>query len=174
MTTCRHIVYIIGFMGSGKTTAGRKLADKLGWAFIDLDKKIEEFSGQTISVIFSKNGEPYFREVESKVLRELQIDDDTVISTGGGTPCFNDNMDFMLHNGITVYLKLTPSALISRLSNSMDRPLIADLKGKKLLDFITEKLNLREKDYLRSDLCVDGIDLDLSRIALFVKSKLNR
>src|SRR5665647_886628 len=103
-----HLVYIIGFMGSGKTTAGKKLAAALGWSFIDLDKKIEEHTGKIIPDIFSQNGEVWFRNVEAEVLRSLNELTNTVISTGGGAPCHDDNMDYMLETGFTVYIKLNP------------------------------------------------------------------
>jgi len=169
-----HIIYIIGFMGSGKTTAGKKLASLLGWSFIDLDKEIEEHEGKAIPGIFSEKGEDYFRVVESHLLRNLKSGTDTIISTGGGTPCYSDNMDIMLKSGLTIYLKLTPSQLRSRLSESKgNRPLIKDLDQEKLLYFIETKLADREKQYNRSVITIEGIDLDIKQLLLLVKSKLN-
>ena len=109
-------IYIIGFMGSGKSTAGKKLASLMGWTFVDLDKKIEEFAGKSIPEIFAQDGETSFREIEAKILRSLNSLKNTVISTGGGTPCYSDNMEYMLDTGLTLYLKLTPGQLKSRLS----------------------------------------------------------
>jgi shikimate kinase len=164
-------VYIIGFMGSGKTTAGMKLASSLGWSFVDLDKKIEEHTGLKIPEIFSMYGEDHFRTVESEVLRTLAPEKNTVISTGGGTPCFGNNMEFMLANGLTIYLKLTPDQLVSRLnSSSDDRPLIRNLTGEDLFQFIEEKLLFRSEWYEKSHQAVDGFDLDISKLILFVKS----
>jgi len=172
--TTPHLIYIIGFMGSGKTTAGKKLASLLGWSFIDLDKKIEENEGKTIPEIFSENGEEYFRIAESRLLKKLDIGKDTVISTGGGTPCYGDNMNIMLQSGLTVYLKLTPLQLRSRLSESKgDRPLIKDMDHEKLLSFINEKLSVRENYYNRSAITVDGFDLDINSLLSRVKSMLN-
>jgi shikimate kinase len=169
-----HIIYIIGFMGSGKTTAGKKLASLLGWSFIDLDKKIEEVTGKTIPEIFSESGEDYFRDIETQILRSLKSSANTVISTGGGTPCYNDNMDFMLETGLTLYLKLTPAELKSRLSGSKgERPLIKDLDKEQLQSFIEEKLIVREKWYVRSDITVEVIDLDINMLLSLVKSRLN-
>jgi shikimate kinase len=169
-----HIVYIIGFMGSGKSTAGKKLASLLGWKFIDLDKSIEEYIGKSIPAIFSEEGEPFFRETEAKLLKNIESLSDTIISTGGGTPCYGDNMDFMLNTGLTVYLKLTPGQLKSRLAGSDgDRPLISNLKPEELLDFITKKLAEREKWYDRSELILKGIDLDISVLHAKIKSGLN-
>jgi shikimate kinase len=169
-----HIIYIIGFMGSGKTTAGKKLASLLGWSFIDLDKKIEEYTGKSIPEIFLQNGEEYFRETETLLLRNLKTGSQTVISTGGGTPCHSDNMDFMLETGLTIYLKLTPGELRSRLSGSKgERPLIKNLDQNELLSFIRQKLADREKCYERSDIIIKGIDLDISLLQSVVDLRLN-
>jgi shikimate kinase len=168
-----HIIYIIGFMGSGKTTAGKNLASTLGWSFVDLDKKIELHTGKTIPEIFAQNGESYFREQESFLLRTLKTASDTIISTGGGTPCYGDNMDFMLENGLTLYLKMKPEELMNRLSASnSDRPLIKDLNRRELRFFIEEKLAVREKFYDRSDLVADGSDPDIKEICTLVKEML--
>ena len=172
--TTPHLIYIIGFMGSGKTTAGEKLASLLGWSFIDLDKKIEEYEGKSIPEIFSENGEEYFRITESRLLKKLDVGNNTVISTGGGTPCYSNNMDIMLESGLTIYLKLTPLQLRSRLSESKgDRPLIKNLDHEMLLSFINEKLSAREKYYKRSVITVDGIDLDINSLLSKVKSMLD-
>jgi shikimate kinase len=169
-----HIIYIIGFMGSGKSTAGKKLASLLGWSFIDLDRKIEEHAGKTIPEIFSENGEEYFRNLEAQLLKSLKSCTNTLISTGGGTPCYKDNMDFMLQTGLTIYLKLTPEELKSRLSGSKgERPLIKDIDKDNLLSFIVEKLADREKWYDRSEIIVTGINLDIKLLLSLVKSKLN-
>lgn len=174
MMAKNHIIFLIGFMGSGKTTAGKKLASLLGWSFIDLDKKIKEYTGKTIPEIFSQSGEDYFRIIESQLLRNLKSCTKTVISTGGGTPCFSDNMDFMIETGLTIYLKLTPAELRSRLSQSKDeRPLIKDLDKEELTSFIEEKLAVREEWYNRSDITVNGIDLDINLLLSHVKSGLS-
>lgn len=166
-----HILYIIGFMGSGKTTSGKRLASSLKWSFIDLDNLIEEHTGLKIPVIFSRFGEDHFRRVEAEVLRSIKTDSDTVISTGGGTPCYAGNMEFMLGTGLTLYLKLTPMQLVSRLNPYSDtRPLLKNLKGENLLNFIGEKLAEREKWYGKSELVTDGFDLDVSSLVLRIKS----
>jgi shikimate kinase len=174
MMAKNHIIYIMGFMGSGKTTAGKKLASLLGWSFIDLDKRIEEYAGKTIPEIFSQSGEDYFRIIETQLLRNLKMCTKTVISTGGGTPCYIDNMDYMIETGLTIYLKLTPAELKSRLSQSKGkRPLIKDLDQNELTSFIKEKLAVREKWYERSDITMDGIDLDINLLLSHVKSSLS-
>jgi shikimate kinase len=167
-------VYIIGFMGSGKTTTGVRLASLLGWPFTDLDSVIEERTGMTIPDIFSSHGETWFRETESETLRSLQTLTNTVISTGGGTPCYGDNMDFMLETGLTIYLKLTPGQLKSRLSNTNgERPLLKDLGEKDMLSFIQEKLSFREKWYSLAELTFNGFDTDLRLIYSQVRARLN-
>ena len=169
-----HIIYIIGFMGSGKTTIGRQLALQLNWSFVDLDKMIEENAGKTIAEIFSQNGEEYFREIETKVLENLKSVRNTIISTGGGTPCHHENMKFMLGNGLTVYLKLTPDELETRLSESRGgRPLIMDLDKENLKVFIEKKLADREKWYDRSEIIIGGINPDIDQIVHLIRFKLN-
>jgi shikimate kinase len=161
-------------MGSGKTTAGKKLASSLGWSFIDLDKKIEEHTGMKIPEIFSKFGEEHFRNIEAEMLKSITPDSDIVLATGGGAPCYKDNMEFMLRTGFTIYLKMTPSQLAGRLTASKDeRPLIKNLEGKDLLIFIEKMLSEREKWYEQSQLIQSGFDIDIKDLHFLVKSHLN-
>jgi len=170
-----QIIYIIGFMGSGKTTTGKKLAALLGWKFEDLDKKIEEHTGLKIPEIFSNHGENYFRKVESEILRKIKDRTNTVISTGGGTPCFGDNMDYMKETGLTLYLRLTPGQLNSRLADAKyERPLIKDLDNEGLLRFIEEKLAERENWYNRAEITVEGFDPDINKLFNLVRSELRK
>ena len=170
----KRLVYIIGFMGSGKSTAGKKLASSLGWSFIDLDRKIEEKAEKPIAQIFSQYGEAHFRTVEADVLRNYKSYTDTIISTGGGTPCHGDNMNFMLETGLTVYLKMSPSQLTERLIKSThERPLLKNIPDHKLINFIEEKLAFREKWYSRSDIIINGIDIDISLLSSKIKSSLS-
>lgn len=167
----RDKIYIVGFMGSGKTTIGKKLAALLGWTFTDLDKRIEQKTGMTIPDIFSKLGEPHFRMIESEALMESSSIKGVVISTGGGAPCHYGNMDFMLANGLTVYLKLTPAQLRSRLTGSgTERPLIKGLEQEELLTFIETKLSERESYYSRSEMVIDGFDPDVKELAGMVRN----
>ena len=167
-------VYIIGFMGSGKTTTGMKLAILLGWPFIDLDRSIEEVTGLTIPEIFSRHGEAWFRKVESETLKNIRSLTRGVISTGGGTPCYSENMDYMLETGLTIYLKLTPVQLKSRLSRTNnERPLIKNLDDEALLSFIEENLTIREKWYNRAELNFNGFDTDVRLIYSQIRSSLN-
>lgn len=169
-----HIVYIIGFMGSGKTTAGKKLAASLGWSFIDLDRKIEEHAGMTIPEIFSRYGEDHFRKIESELLMAISPDSNTVVATGGGVPCYNDNMKFMLSTGLTIYLKLTEAQLANRLEGSSDeRPLIKNIQGEELLQYIGKKLSERSEWYQKSHIIQNGFDLDINDLHFLIKSNLN-
>ena len=165
------IIYLIGFMGSGKSTAGKKLASILGWSFVDLDKCIEEYSKMSIPEIFAKYGEDDFRKIESELLANFKADSKTVISTGGGTPCHSDNMDYMLSTGLTVYLKLTPGQLKSRLSDTAGkRPLLKNIKPSMLGSFIEEKLNDREMWYNRALITVPGYNLDINALVSLLKN----
>jgi shikimate kinase len=166
----KNIIYVIGFMGSGKSTAGKKLAASLGWDFIDLDRRIEDRAGKTIPQIFSQDGEEIFRKIESEVLRSIKSRTETVISTGGGTPCHGNNMDFMLETGLTVYLKMTSAQLTSRLLESTgERPLIKNIPDDQLNEFIKKKLAVREKWYERAIIIIDGINLDINRLLSMIK-----
>jgi shikimate kinase len=111
--------------------------------------------------------------LESRLLHNIETNSHTIVSTGGGTPCHSNNMDFMLKTGLTVYLKLTPGQLRSRLSESRgDRPLLADLQPEELQSFIEKKLADRKKWYDNSELIVEGIDLDVNKLYSLVKSRL--
>ncbi|MFN8239230.1 MAG: shikimate kinase [Bacteroidales bacterium] len=160
MTLVRRI-YITGFMGSGKSTAGKKLANSLGWSFLDLDTLVEKEEGESISRIFSIRGEGYFRKRESEILESLKDKPDCVIAVGGGTPCQGKNMDYMLSDGLVIYLKMTPGQLKSRLEKeTAHRPLLEGLAGQELLDHITKLLSKREAFYNMANVIVDGFSLD--------------
>jgi shikimate kinase len=164
------IIYLIGFMGSGKSTVGKKLAAGLEWSFIDLDERIELETGMKISEIFFKKGEPYFREIESSHLHSLVTETNTVVSTGGGTPCFENNMKFMIETGLTIYLKMTAGQLKNRLSGSSGkRPLIKDVSKIELMGYIEEKLAERENWYNRAAIIVDGFNIDNTFLLSLVK-----
>lgn len=166
-------IFLIGFMGSGKSTAGRKLASQLNWSFIDLDEKIQKMEGMKIPDIFSLRGEPYFRKLETKALQELKSETNTVISTGGGTPCFGDNMDFMLDSGLTIYIRMSPVSLKKRLEGSAEgRPLLKEIDRKDLQGYITAKLAEREKWYSRAEIIIDGVNNDLSDLLSLIKKQI--
>lgn len=159
-------------MGSGKSTVGKKISSALGWDLIDLDKEIERREGKQLHEIFSGEGEAYFRKIESEVLRDLITDKNLIISCGGGTPCFHSNMDFMVRNGITVYLKMEAEELRSRLINSHStRPLIKNLTPEGLLDYINKSLSEREKYYNQSEIIVKGLDVNILSLKEIILEK---
>ncbi len=142
-------VFIVGYMGSGKTTVGKRLARSLSLQFIDLDAFIEGKYRKTVSRLFEERGEEGFRELEQQTLREVAEFENVVIATGGGTPCFFDNMALMNRAGITVYLQAEPEELAHRLISSRTvRPLITGKSKEELTLFIAEHLPKREYYYL--------------------------
>jgi shikimate kinase len=138
-------------MGAGKTTAGRELAKELGLEFIDLDHFIQARYQKSVGQIFADVGESEFRNIEKNILKEVGAFENIVISTGGGTPCFFDNMDYMNQIGTTVYLKSSPEALSSRLNLCKEkRPLIKDKNEEELFLFVMESLEKREPFYSKA------------------------
>jgi shikimate kinase len=159
------LIFLIGFMGSGKTTLGRKLAPRLGYEFIDLDHTVEAQEGMTIAEYFSKFGEEAFRRLESKVLRQTPYPANAVISTGGGLPCFFDNMEWMNNHGKTIYIKLSPKTLADRLQKEKDkRPVLREHKGDDLVAFIEGKLHERDGFYNQASIITDGLNLTAERL----------
>lgn len=144
-------IFLIGYMGAGKTTLGRALAKELGIQFIDLDSYIEERLCKSVAQIFADKGEEGFREVERRMLHEAGEFEDVIISTGGGTPCFFDNIEYMNRQGTTVFLDVPVERLFIRLSIARKkRPLIMNKNDKELRDFIGEQLGKRLPHYSRA------------------------
>jgi len=141
-------IYLIGFMGSGKTTLGKKIAKYFNFNFIDLDEYIETKYNLSISSIFEKYGETYFRTIERDTLKELSEFNNTIISTGGGTTCYFDNISYMNNNGITIFFDEDIDIIYNRLLNDKNkRPLIANLSNSEIYKYITSTLDLRKKYY---------------------------
>lgn len=141
-------IYLVGYMGVGKTTVGKKLAQFFDIGFIDLDKFIESKYHKTVPELFSERGESAFRLIEQKSLMEVSDIENVVISTGGGTPCFFDNIALMNQSGITVYIQAEPEELAARLRASKTvRPIIAEKQKDELISFITSHLSERETFY---------------------------
>lgn len=144
-------IILIGYMGAGKTTIGKDLAKALGLPFYDLDWYIETRMRKKVSEIFAERGEEGFRKIEYNMLHEVAEFEDVVISCGGGTPCFFDNIDYMNAQGDVVYLKGTPEILYQHLQMGKGvRPLLAGKSKEELLDFITEQLAYREQFYMKA------------------------
>lgn len=145
-------ILLIGFMGSGKTTLGRALAEELGLEFIDLDHYIELRHSKSINRIFAECGEEGFRIIERNLLHEVCEIENVVISAGGGTPCFFDNIDYMNGHGDTVYLKVSDDRLFARLRLAKSRrPLLKDKTDEEMRIFIKEQLKLREPFYSKAE-----------------------
>ncbi len=145
-------IFLIGFMASGKTKLGKKIAKRLNLEFLDLDSHIEERYLESINSIFKDRGEEAFRKIEYNVLKELSFKKPTIVSLGGGTPCYMDNMEFIKKTGKSIYLKLSPEILIGRLrADKVNRPLVANLNDFELVEFVKSTLKERELDYKKAD-----------------------
>ncbi len=149
--TRRH-VFLLGPMGSGKSKLGKQLATKLGLPFIDLDQYIETAANQTITALFQKDGEEYFRVLESQYLKEVAALPAAVVSLGGGTPCFFNNMDIITQSGRSIYLQTPVAILASRLAGAKTaRPLLHGKDEAAIKDFLEQQLVAREPFYLQAD-----------------------
>ena len=149
-------IILIGYMGAGKTTIGKALSKELGIIFYDLDWYIESRMRKTVSEIFAERGEEGFRKIEYNMLHEVAEFEDVIISCGGGTPCFFDNMDYLNQQGQVVYLKADPEVLYKHLMMAkVERPLIKGKSHDELLAFIREQLEKREPFYSKARYTLD-------------------
>ena len=160
-------IFLIGLPGSGKTTLGKSLAERLKLPFLDLDTELEKSEGQPIKAIFANRGENYFREIESSLLNAYCGEaEDFVMPTGGGTPCFNKNMEAMNKAGQSIFLDVTAAEIASRLkkTNLSDRPLLSGLNQEQLEAKI-ESLRLeRISFYKMASFTFEGNDISVERI----------
>jgi len=178
------IVFLLGFMGAGKSHLGRQLANETGSEYIDLDDVLVQETGMTINQVFEKYGETYFRELETNMLHKISNDlklkqiegvgspneKYSFIGCGGGTPCFNNNMEWMNKHGITVWLNPSVSVLFSRLRNEKDsRPLLKGLDDNELMKFIENKLADRNFFYDLSIVKLNESNYALSNILTIIK-----
>lgn len=155
-------IFLIGYMASGKTTLGRAFARAAGMQFVDLDFYIEQRFRKSVSRIFAEEGEERFREIESSMLREVGEFCDVVVSCGGGTPCFFDNMDFMNERGVTVWLKATVDRTVKRLLEAKTkRPIIERTPREQLEEFVATHLEERTPYYSKARLTFDSDNLEL-------------
>ncbi|MDR1742588.1 MAG: shikimate kinase [Dysgonamonadaceae bacterium] len=149
-------IFLIGYMGSGKTTLGKYIAQKTGLQFIDMDLFIENRYHKTINAIFDERGEDGFRQIERNELADIAQFENVVVSTGGGLPCFFDNIDLMNDSGITVYLKTNEDLLVDRLYKAKEkRPLIRNKNRDELRVFVKENLQKREIFYNKAKIIYD-------------------
>ena len=154
-------VILIGYMGSGKTTVGKALSKETGMMFYDLDWYIESRMRKSVSQIFAEKGEEGFRKIEYNMLHEVAEFEDVIISCGGGTPCFFDNMDYLNQQGDVVYLKASPETLHKHLLMAkIERPLLKGKSTDELIAYITEHLKQREPFYEKARHILDVNVLD--------------
>ena len=154
------IIYLTGFMGSGKSTIGPILANTIGWEFFDLDQVIEQKSGMKVTEIFEKEGEEYFREFERNTLSELTNHDKAIIALGGGTVTDQKNIDLIKKSGKLIYLKVSPESAYLRLRFKRDRPVLTrdgtvNLGKDEFINKINRLLEFRKKYYEQADITID-------------------
>ena len=158
-------VFLIGYMASGKSTAAKKLAKKLEVQFVDLDREVAKSTGVSIPEIFKTKGERGFRKLERAELRKWIGQDDFVMATGGGTPCFFESMDEMNGAGVTIYLQMTPKAVVDRVQSSKEeRPILKGLSEEKMLEKVTFQLEKREPFYSRAQWTINGVNLEIDEL----------
>ena len=164
-------IILIGYMGSGRTTVGKALSKETGMMFYDLDWYIESRMRKTVSQIFAERGEEGFRQIEYNMLHEVAEFEDVIISCGGGTPCFFDNMDYLNQQGDVVYLKATPETLYKHLMMAkVERPLLKNKSPEELIAYITEHLKERSPFYEKARYSLDVNVLDnYDKIAISVE-----
>lgn len=162
-------VILVGFMGSGKSTLGKRVANRLGVPFIDSDHEIEAHFGKTISEIFVEFGESHFREIEAEYINALDLRDDFVLATGGGMPCFGDNMQRLNQLGTTFYLQRSPRELAHRLINAKrKRPLVEGMEEDELMQFVENTLLKREEYYHQAQITLSRSEQKAEDVARFM------
>lgn len=158
-------IYLVGYMGCGKSTLGRSLAATLNLSFIDLDTFLEEKYFRTIPRIFAEEGEAAFRLKEQKVLHEVAAFDNIVVATGGGAPCFFDNMDVMNNSGYCIFLDVDTPSLVNRLMHARtERPIIKGKSADELYHFIEEMMQKRRPFYEKAHIIVKGNEIRAEQI----------
>ena len=164
-------IFLVGFMGSGKSTLGKKIAQQLNYKFIDTDKEIEIAQNNSIAQIFESQGELHFRQLELDWLKTYSAEN-TVIATGGGMPCFNENLKILQQKGKLVYLHLPAEVLADRLLQAKtSRPLIANFTDNReaLINYINDTLNIRTTFYQQSDFTLSGLNLTSEKIKQLIE-----
>lgn len=157
----KDIIYLTGFMGSGKSTIGPILANTIGYEFVDIDKTIEKTANKTVMEIFADNGEGYFRELEKRAIQEISKAHSHVVSLGGGTITKQENLSIIRSTGVLVYLKAAPEEILQRMRFKADRPLLRGADGTllsngQLLERIVRLLREREPFYSQADVIVNS------------------
>lgn len=167
-------IYIIGYMYSGKSTIGKKLARALGFDFVDTDDLFEAKYHLSIPVFFEKYGEKLFREFEKEILLSTHNLQNTVISTGGGTPCFGENMAFIKKSGISVCLEPDIDTIMSRLHFSKkERPILSKMPKEELQSFILNQIETRNIFYKQADIIVPAKDVNVEKLRVKIEESRN-
>ncbi len=162
-------VFLVGYMGSGKSTIGKHLAADMGWQFVDMDEVFEKQHNTTISDFFATNGEEAFRKAEAEIVSQMCEEQNVVIATGGGAPCHFDNVERMRNAGLVIYIYVEPVVLARRLQNARaSRPLLANKTVQELEAHIAAQLAERDKFYRQAQMTVDGDRLPFSAYKMFV------
>ena len=162
-------IYLVGYMGAGKSTTSKRLAHQLGWEAYDTDRLFEERYKISINDFFHKYDAALYRRLETQILHETLALDNAVIATGGGTPCFNDNMEWMNLHGFTVFLKISPESAIIRLSQSkVKRPILIDKSPEELAEFIKTNYAERLPFYEQAQLIFKGENCDVETLATLI------
>ena len=160
------LIFLWGMMGIGKTKTAKQLANKIGWQYSDTDEIIEAETGMKIAEIFSKHGEDHFRALEKNSIEQLCKSKNTVISTGGGLPCFSGNADLMNLAGLTIWLDGNVNFVASRLVNStQDRPLLSTIKSKEeLIQTLSHLVEIRKVHYQKAQVRLNAMNLDMNSL----------
>lgn len=169
------MIFLVGYMGSGKSTTGRLLAEQLEWPFFDLDDEIEEKTGRSIPDIFKSEGEEVFRQIEHDSLWELvALYSKGVVATGGGTACFHDNLELMKQHGKVVFIDVPETLLFDRLKSKIfTRPVLAQMDDKQLMEFIAKHLRERKPFYTQAHYTVRGDQPDESLLQELMEAIAN-
>ena len=163
-------IFLVGFMGAGKTTLAKKLASKLAYTWLDTDQEIEKKEGMKVSEIFEVRGEAYFRALEKLLVDELIPHQNIIIATGGGLPCFNNLMENLNQLGTTIYLERTPKELFQRVKQATNsRPLIAHKTDEELLEYIESTMEKRREIYLKSKIIADRFSQPPEKIIALIQ-----
>lgn len=166
-------IFLLGFMGSGKSHWGRLWAAAHNFNFIDLDEELEKQEQKTVAAIFETRGEDYFRQKETILLRSLTAQSNSIVSCGGGTPCFFDNMAWMNKNGLTIFLEASTQFILKNIKNEKDkRPLIKDKDDAEILFFIEQKLKERQPYYSKAKIILQAEDLNIDSIKKVINLSL--
>ena len=168
------LIFLIGMPGAGKTTIGRKLSAALQMPFIDLDEYIVSKHGQSIPELFAAKGESYFRQAEAAALREVAATAGAaVVATGGGAPCFLDNMTFMNAHGTTVFLKMPADIVVERLMAAQERerrPLVAGKSAEQIKQFVTETLISPKEFYEKAHITYQNPSWEITGLCQMIRS----